>query len=85
MLDYFSISGRGPVAKGNIMTGVIAVGMILNTGSKPEDLTVAGVEYIDDVSTGEYWIGILFKENPDIEFLREIYPPGSTMCMQTAS
>jgi hypothetical protein len=62
IIDSFKITGRGLVARGDLLEGRIKVGNYLpfNTGSKDVLLQIAGVDMIDNRPTREYWVGLTF-------------------------
>jgi hypothetical protein len=67
IIDSFKVTGRGLVARGDLLEGRIKVGNFLpfNTGFKDVLLTIAGVDMIDSRSTGEYWVGLTFVYQDD--------------------
>ena len=58
----FKITGRGLVAIGDIIEGRVKVGnyTTFNTGNADVTLKIGGVEMGDKISTGEYFVGLLF-------------------------
>jgi methyl coenzyme M reductase subunit D len=73
VLDSFKITGRGLVVKGEIIEGRVKTGSFTTLKINSEDrvLQIGGVEFIDNISTGEYWIGLSFFYTTDIK-LKEI-------------
>lgn len=63
--DLFTISGRGPVALGDVLEGTIRIGMHTQALSAewPCGLRVVGVEIAHGRSDGDVWhqVGLLFE------------------------
>jgi len=73
----FKISGRGLVAIGDIIEGKVKDGSFttFNTGSKDVTLKIGSVEMGDKISSGEYFVGLLFvykdeNEKKELESLK---------------
>ncbi len=62
IIDSFKLTGRGLVAKGSILEGVVRIGSFttLKINAKAFNLQISGVEFIDTISTREFWIGLMF-------------------------
>jgi translation elongation factor EF-Tu-like GTPase len=58
----FKITGRGLVAFGQIIEGKVKIGshFTLNIKNKSVAVQVTGVEMMDNISTQESWVGLLF-------------------------
>ncbi|MBO9199542.1 MULTISPECIES: hypothetical protein [Niastella] len=67
--DSFRITGRGLVVIGDLIEGRVKIGSVVtfNTGSENATLKVSGVEMGDNRSTGEYFVGLTFVYNDEIE------------------
>ena len=65
IVDSFKISGRGLVARGNIIEGKVKIGayLTINTGTTNVLLRISAVEMIDKISTREFWVGLMFIYN----------------------
>lgn len=65
ILDSFKITGRGLVARGNIIEGKVKIGayLTINTGTTNVLLRISAVEMIDKISTRESWVGLMFVYN----------------------
>ena len=63
ILDSFHLTGRGLVARGNLIEGIAKIGskVILDLGNRNISLKIDGVEMIDNISTEEFWVGLLFN------------------------
>ena len=59
----FKITGRGPVAFGQIIEGRVKIGshFTVSMQDKLVAVQVIGVEMMDNVSTQESWVGLLFN------------------------
>ena len=78
--DHFQITGRGSVAACHILDGVLRIGMRVVTGhADPSHLTIGAIDYVDKLSTGEFWIALQFDERPSLERLKDLLPVGSTI------
>ncbi len=66
--DSFHITGRGLVAAGDILSGRIKVGDIANIeiDGQRYNLRIAGVEMGDRLSVQEHFVGLVFKNDSDI-------------------
>ena len=80
--DVFQVSGRGPVLSGDILEGRVKRGMQLTIPGFP-NVTVASVEYVDNPSEKQAWIGLVLHNAPDSTTLREVFPPGSELELTT--
>jgi len=60
--DSFKITGRDLVVIGDILEGKVKVGSFttFNTGPKDITLKIGSVEMGDKMSSGEYFVGLLF-------------------------
>ena len=65
IVDSFKISGRGLVARGNIIEGKVKIGayLTINTGTTNVLLRISAVEMIDKISTREFWVGLMIIYN----------------------
>jgi translation elongation factor EF-Tu-like GTPase len=76
ILDSFHVTKRGLIARGNILEGVVKIGSFtnLNLENRKATLRIDGVEMIDNISTQEYWVGLLFAydRNNEIKELSHI-------------
>lgn len=77
ILDSFKITGKGLVARGNIIEGKIKIGayLTINTGTTNVFRRISAVEMIDNISTRESWIGLMFfysskKEQDEFENIK---------------
>ena len=66
--DSFHITGRGLVAAGDILSGTIKVGDIASIEIEGQryNLKISGVEMGDRVSAQEHFVGLVFKNESDI-------------------
>ena len=67
ILDSFKITGRGLVARGNIIDGIVKKGawVTLNFKSENLHLKITSVEMVDNIPTKEYWVGLFFAYDED--------------------
>ncbi len=65
IISSFKVPGRGLVAMGNIVEGIVMAGAytVIRVDSINNTLQIAGVEAIDKVSAKETWVGLLFSYN----------------------
>lgn len=65
IVNSFKITGRGLVARGNIIEGKVKIGayLTINTGTTNVLLRISAVEMIDKISTRESWVGLMFVYN----------------------
>ena len=73
IIDSFRLTGRGFVARGEILEGIVRVGSFTTIKINSDDivLQIRGVEFIDNISTKESWVGLIFgydNENQRTEF-----------------
>lgn len=73
---HSAVSGRGVFIYGHIRSGRFREGMIIFANGRPPALTIAHIEFMDKVSTHEAHIALFFREKPDLEMLREMFPVG---------
>ena len=69
ILYSFKITGRGFVAIGDILEGVVRVGTFttINTGKENIKFKTGGVNMMDKISTKEAWVGLTFVYENEIE------------------
>ncbi len=69
IFDSFQITGRGLVARGNLIEGIAKIGawVTLNFENESLYLKIAGVEMMDNISTKQYWVGLLFAYKDEDE------------------
>jgi len=65
IIDSFKITGRGLVARGEIIEGIVKVGSFatIRINSQNIVLHIGGVEAIDNISTKESWVGLILIAN----------------------
>jgi translation elongation factor EF-Tu-like GTPase len=65
IIDSFKITGRGLVARGEIIEGIVKVGSFatIRINSQNIVLYIGGVEAIDNLSTKESWVGLILISN----------------------
>jgi len=66
----FTIPGRGLVVAGEILDGIVKVGMTTFVPPWPSALTVSGVELIRRVDKHPANVGLLFASQNDEEYAR---------------
>ena len=69
IIDSFKITGRGLVARGEIIEGIVKVGSFatIRINSQNIVLHIRGVEAIDNISTKESWVGLILISNNEDE------------------
>jgi hypothetical protein len=77
ILDSFKITGKGLVARGDIIEGNVKIGayITINTGTTNVLLSINAVEMMDKISTREFWVGLMFvykskKEQDEFENIK---------------
>ncbi len=76
---HYELRERGAFVIGHIREGDIRIGMQVLTEAEPPTLTICGVESVDNVSEKKYWNALLFSEKPSMEFIKNVFPKGSTL------
>ena len=79
--DVFEITGRGRVATGTILERTVRVGMHLSIAgsSATPPLQVSGVEFVDNVSTRECWVALVFRDAPPLHEFRRLLREGKIL------
>jgi len=79
VLDVFQITGRGRVVAGDILDGVVRVGMLAfpQQAVRHQRWRISGVEFADNVSGRESHIALVLPDAPPVEDLRAQLPPGT--------
>ena len=62
---------------GQIVGGVVRIGMKARTGLEPAFLTVGGVEFLDNLRERKHWNALVFAERPALEFIERAFPVGT--------
>ena len=75
--DYFELQGRGGFVVGQIVQGSVRPGMLVATGLNPDQLRIAGVEFLDNIAERKYRNALVFAEQPTLEFIRKAFPVGT--------
>jgi hypothetical protein len=75
--DHFHLTGRGAVAACELISGTVSVGMRVVRAEELPQLTVSAVEIGDSRNTGEWWLGLMFAEQPSVDELKYILPVGT--------
>jgi hypothetical protein len=77
IIDSYQVTGRGLVARADLIEGKVEVGSFVTfwINSKSFTLRIRGVGYIDNISTGDYWVGLTFfyedeSQQKEIETLK---------------
>src|SRR5687767_12114433 len=66
----FTVPGRGLVVAGEIVDGIVKIGMTARVPSWPCNLTIAGVELIRSEDGIPANVGLVFASQNDAEFAR---------------
>jgi hypothetical protein len=77
--DHFELTGRGGFVVGRIVQGSIRPGMFVATGSHPDQLRIAGVEFLDNIAERTYRNALVFVERPTLEFVKSAFPVGTVV------
>lgn len=84
----FEITGRGTVAAGSLVSGIIQVGMFtqpLLIGRAFEALKVSAVEFVDYLAEAHVELGLFFESNPSMSALQQALPPRSILTLSKAA
>jgi len=75
------IVGRGRYVSGEVLSGVVRMGMILHAEHLPSGTRwrVTGVEFADSPSTGEYRMAFFLDGAQALDELRRVLPAGSIL------
>jgi hypothetical protein len=67
--DSFYLSGRGLVAMGDILSGVIKAGDLLDVDIEniKARLRITSVEIADHIGTGQYFVGLILKSDSNFD------------------
>jgi len=86
VLQVFQITGRGRAVTGDILEGVIRVGMVARPdGSEQKgQWLIGGVEFADNPSSRESHLGLILPDAPPVEDLRMLLPPGTVLVIEVA-
>jgi len=66
-----------------VRTGVFRIGMLASGRAGFEPLTIASVEFADNIRERTYKVGLVFQERP--ELASEQFPIGSVLSGHTSS
>ena len=72
--DFFTITNRGAYLIGHIRGGKIRIGDQIHRNGKI--YTIAGIEFMDNISEKKYWNAIIFKEKPTQHELESTFQKG---------
>jgi hypothetical protein len=53
--------------------------MLVATGSHPDQLRIAGVEFLDNIAERTYRNALVFAERPTLEFIKSAFPVGTVV------
>jgi hypothetical protein len=77
--DHCELASRGGFVIGQIVEGVIRIGMLVETGLDPSQLKISGVEFLDNISERKHWNALLFVEKPSLAFVKQAFPVGTVI------
>jgi hypothetical protein len=79
--EWFELTGRGPVLVTELLSGIVRAGMATGTlhlaNGVRLGLEVSDVDRIDDRPAGAAWLGLRFRDSPDLNALRAALPAGT--------
>lgn len=77
---HYFLPGQGGFIVGRIVGGRFSIGMRISTGLEdPPYLTIAGIEFLDDVAAKTFKNALIFREQPSLEFVKHVYPVGQVV------
>jgi hypothetical protein len=84
VVDVFQITNRGRVVAGDILEGVVRIGMVAAPEDQPTlgSWTIAGVEFVDNVAPRESQIALVLGNGPSVDALRALVPPGTVLAIR---
>lgn len=74
--DHFYLKEKGAFVIGNIKSGSFKIGMEVSCSEKRQSLTISGIEYMDNLKEKSFEIALAFKEKPELEFAKSLFPVG---------
>ncbi|MBW3621967.1 MAG: hypothetical protein KY468_00995 [Armatimonadetes bacterium] len=87
--NTFEVTGVGPYIYGDILDGTIKIGMHVALPRRLKKhvrfLTIDGIEFLDRISTKDFWIGLHFKEKLTLEQIQALFEPEMVLAIQEVS
>ena len=76
---HYYLEKRGAFVIGRIQSGTFRIGMTIPIGEEGKSLTISGIEYLDNVAKKVFANALVFKEKPELDYLKKIFPVGSVL------
>ena len=77
---HYFLKERGGFVIGTILSGTFRNGMRIATGDrKLPFLTIAGIEFLDNIREKTFKNALVFREQPSLEFVTRAFPVGGTL------
>jgi hypothetical protein len=80
--NAFEISGRGSVVYGDVIEGVVRIGMHIAKPQFGKPLTVSAVEFLDNLTVRRDAVALMFEERPDVAELQANFPKGAILILE---
>jgi hypothetical protein len=77
--EHYVLPERGGFVIGRIRSGDFRLGMSVYSGDEPPRLTISGIEFLDNTTESKFWNALMFREHPDLEFLKRVFPVGTIL------
>ena len=77
--EHYYLEERGGFVIGQIFSGQFKVGMIVTVEEDGKELTISGIEFLDNLAEKIYKQALIFTERPDLEYLKIKFPVGSML------
>jgi len=74
--DHFYLEDKGGFVIGRIQNGIFKIGMTVSIEEDGNSLTISGIEYVDKLTERKFSNALLFKEKPELDYLKKIFPVG---------
>jgi hypothetical protein len=76
---HYFVSSRGAIITGQLLSGGIRMGTEIPTGTEPPMLTISGIETLTSIEKKPCGNGLIFREQPTLEFLQRVFPVGTVI------
>ena len=74
--DHYFLKGRGALVLGEIQSGTFKIGMKVNIREDGNSLTISGIEFLDNLKLNKFLNALIFKEMPELDYLKNAFPIG---------
>jgi selenocysteine-specific translation elongation factor len=77
--DCFSVTGQGAFVAGNVVSGILRVGMDVFNPRQHDRVTIRQVEFLDRIATHTTRVALALTETATEDELRALFPVGSVI------